>query len=154
MSASSRPTLAPSAASASARLTAVVLLPTPPLPEATATMFLTLGSKCTPRCTAWATIFCVTLTETFSTPATPLAAAISARRKRRNLALGGVAEFDVERHVAASDLEVLQRLGGDEIFAGVGINNGLQGLQQLVRGGHSGFFHRNGGSAVEFSDNL
>jgi hypothetical protein len=40
MSASSRPTLAPSAASASARFTAVVLLPTPPLPEATAMMFL------------------------------------------------------------------------------------------------------------------
>src|SRR6478609_5992940 len=52
MSASRMPTLAPSAASASARLTAVVLLPTPPLPDATATMFFTFGSSWTPRCTA------------------------------------------------------------------------------------------------------
>ncbi len=57
MSASSMPTLAPSAASASARLTAVVLLPTPPLPEATAMMFLMPGISFTPRCTACATIF-------------------------------------------------------------------------------------------------
>ena len=41
MSASRMPTLAPSFASASARLTAVVDLPTPPLPDAIATMFLT-----------------------------------------------------------------------------------------------------------------
>jgi len=39
-SASSRPTLAPWRASASARLTATVDLPTPPLPAATATTFL------------------------------------------------------------------------------------------------------------------
>src|SRR5438874_573013 len=56
MSASSRPTAAPSAARASARFTAVVLLPTPPLPDATATMFLTLGSKATPRWAAGAPI--------------------------------------------------------------------------------------------------
>src|SRR5579863_1209435 len=42
-SASSRPTLWPSFCSASARLTATVVLPTPPLPEATATRFLTPG---------------------------------------------------------------------------------------------------------------
>ncbi len=78
MSASSSPTVAPSAASASARFTAVVLLPTPPLPDATATMFLMLGISCTPRCTEWATIFMLTLTETLSTPGTVLAAATSA----------------------------------------------------------------------------
>ncbi|MCY1560842.1 hypothetical protein D9M68_980280 [compost metagenome] len=80
MSASRMPTWAPSAASASARLTAVVLLPTPPLPEATAMMFFTLGRSCTPRCTACAVIFMLMLTETFSTPGTSLAATISARR--------------------------------------------------------------------------
>jgi hypothetical protein len=58
MSASSRPTVAPSAASASARFTAVVLLPTPPLPLATAMMFLTPGISLTPFCTA-----CVTTLE-------------------------------------------------------------------------------------------
>ena len=45
MSASSRPTRAPVWASATARLTLVVLLPTPPLPEATATTFLTLRQE-------------------------------------------------------------------------------------------------------------
>ena len=74
------PTLAPSAASASARLTAVVLLPTPPLPDATATMFLMFGSSCTPRCTACGTIFVTTLALTLATPGTLRAAAISAFR--------------------------------------------------------------------------
>ena len=41
MSASSRPTLAPACASATARLTLTVHLPTPPLPDATAMMFFT-----------------------------------------------------------------------------------------------------------------
>ena len=75
------PTLAPSAASASARLTAVVLLPTPPLPEATATMFFTLGSNCTPRCTACGMTFVARLALTFSTPDTLRAAAISDLRR-------------------------------------------------------------------------
>ena len=44
MSASSSPTLSPSSASATARLVAVVDLPTPPLPEAIATIALTFGS--------------------------------------------------------------------------------------------------------------
>jgi hypothetical protein len=57
-------------------LTAVVLLPTPPLPDATAMMFFTLGISCTPRCTAWASTLVERLTLTFSTPATPRAAAI------------------------------------------------------------------------------
>ena len=46
MSASSRPTDAPAWASATARLTLTVLLPTPPLPDATAMMFLTPGTSC------------------------------------------------------------------------------------------------------------
>ena len=62
MSASSTPTVAPSAASASARFTAVVDLPTPPLPLATATMFFTPGTSFTPRCTACDTIFVVIVT--------------------------------------------------------------------------------------------
>ncbi|MND09185.1 hypothetical protein D3C83_323160 [compost metagenome] len=52
MSASSNPTWAPSAASASARFTAVVDLPTPPLPDATAITFLTPGISFTPGRTA------------------------------------------------------------------------------------------------------
>ena len=47
-------------------------------------MFFTLGISCTPRCTACAMTFHVTLAETLSTPATPLAAAISAWRKDKS----------------------------------------------------------------------
>ena len=43
MSASSKPVLQPSAASAAARFTATVDLPTPPLPEATAILWRTPG---------------------------------------------------------------------------------------------------------------
>jgi hypothetical protein len=79
MSASSTPTRAPSAASAKARLAATVLLPTPPLPEATAMMFLTFGITLSPRCTTWATIFIVTLALTFAAPAA-FSASITLRR--------------------------------------------------------------------------
>ncbi len=45
-------------------------------------MFFTPGSSCTPRCTAWATIFQPTLTLTLvpSAPAMPRTAATSALR--------------------------------------------------------------------------
>src|SRR4029079_2671251 len=46
MSASSRPPAAPAWANATARLTLTVLLPTPPLPDATARMFFTPGTSC------------------------------------------------------------------------------------------------------------
>jgi len=58
-----------------------VLLPTPPLPEATATMFFTLGINCTPRCTACATILLDRFALTFSTPETLRAAPIKALRR-------------------------------------------------------------------------
>jgi hypothetical protein len=68
MSASSMPTVAPSVASASARFTAVVLLPTPPLPEATAMMFLMPGTSFTPRCTECETTLETTFALTCATP--------------------------------------------------------------------------------------
>ncbi|MDR8834884.1 hypothetical protein FEQ02_05970 [Burkholderia pseudomultivorans] len=74
------PTDAPSAASASARFTAVVLLPTPPLPDATATMFFTFGSSFTPRCTVCATISCDTFTRASRTPGTLRSAAATRAR--------------------------------------------------------------------------
>src|SRR5690606_31585857 len=115
MSASSNPTRAPSAARASARLTAVVLLPTPPLPEATAITFLTLGSSAMPRCTACAA----------------MAAGGGDRgvARRRDLAFGRVAQFDIEGDVGAVDLEVLDRLRAGQRLARVGVDDGLQGLQ-------------------------
>ena len=74
MSASSSPTLAPSAARASARFTAVVLLPTPPLPEATAMMLRTFGSGFKPFCTACAATLQVTETWASGAPAAASAA--------------------------------------------------------------------------------
>ena len=84
MSASSRPTRAPSAASASARLTAVVLLPTPPLPDDTAITLATPGSRATPRCTWCAMTLLETSTATPPTPGTDCAAATSASRTTPN----------------------------------------------------------------------
>ncbi len=43
-------------------------------------MFLTLGMSCTPRCTACAVTLVCRFTDTFSTPGTDRAAAISALR--------------------------------------------------------------------------
>ncbi len=89
MSASSKPTLAPSWANARARFTAVVLLPTPPLPEAMAMMFLTPGSGFRPRWTVWATILTVTLTLTLPTPGRPLSFVITARRMSSSWVFAG-----------------------------------------------------------------
>src|ERR1019366_4729023 len=144
MSASRMPTDAPSAASASARLTAVVLLPTPPLPEATATMFFTLGSNCTPRCTACATILLEMLTLTFSTPCTERAASI---RRRRN-----ASTVDIAGHLAAFDPQVAQLLGGDEIAARFRIDDTTQGIEQRgFLNGHGGVDTGAAGVATEAS---
>ena len=75
MSASSMPTRAPSAAKARARLTAVVLLPTPPLPEATAITFLTPGSSAWPREAACVRIWVDQATSTAVMPSTGFKAA-------------------------------------------------------------------------------
>ena len=106
MSASSMPTVAPSAASASARLTAVVDLPTPPLPEATAMMFLMPGNQ------LHAALHGVRhdLRGNAARVALAAPAALSAcddlAADRLELALAGIAELDVERDVVAGDLDV------------------------------------------------
>jgi len=63
------PTRAPSRASASARLAAVVDLPTPPLPEATAITFFTPAKAGVCAGTWWAGITQSTCTEASLTPA-------------------------------------------------------------------------------------
>ena len=83
------PTDAPSAASASARFTAVVLLPTPPLPDATAMMFFTFGSSFTPRWTACATTCDDTVTCTPATPGTPATALDTSARMDSNWLFAG-----------------------------------------------------------------
>ena len=72
------------------------------------------------------------MTLTLATPATPRAAAISARRSASICDLAGIAELDVEGHVAAGvDAHVAQLLGGDEIAAGLGVDDGLEGLEEI-----------------------
>ena len=80
MSASRTPTVAPSAASASARLTAVVDLPTPPLPLATATMFFTPGTSFTPRWTACEMMRVPIVTETRPAPGSDESADVTSLR--------------------------------------------------------------------------
>ena len=80
--------MAPSAASASARFTAVVLLPTPPLPEATAIMLRTLGSGLSPFCTACAATFQDTLTWAPGAPAAASAATAISRTWSRTASAG------------------------------------------------------------------
>jgi hypothetical protein len=45
-----------------------------------------------------------------------------------NLALGGVAEFNVEGHIAIGHGQVLHRFGRDKILAGIRVDHGLEGL--------------------------
>ena len=89
MSASSIPTDAPSAASASARFAAVVDFPTPPLPEATAMMFLMPGISLTPRCTACDTTLLFTPTVTLPMPGNARSFAITCLRNGSNWLLPG-----------------------------------------------------------------
>ena len=56
----------------------------------------------------------------------------------RDLALGGITQLDVERDVPVVDLQVLHRLGADEVLAGIGVGDGREGLEQLVGGGGHG----------------
>jgi len=49
-----------------------------------------------------------------------------------DLAFGRVAEFDVERDITTADLQVLQRLGADKVFARVGVQHSQQGVQNRL----------------------
>ena len=61
--------------------------------------------------------------------------------QQRDLALGRVAELDIEAQVAPVELEVRQLLGRDEVAPGVGIDDGLErGKQRGFGGGHGMWF--------------
>jgi hypothetical protein len=45
-----------------------------------------------------------------------------------DLAGGGIAQFHVERDIAAGHAQVLQLAGGHEVAAGVGVDDSLEGL--------------------------
>ena len=54
-----------------------------------------------------------------------------------DLALGRIAELDVERNIAAADLDVLDAAAADEILAGIGVDDGLERiLDALFVDGH------------------
>ena len=48
------------------------------------------------------------------------------------LGLGGIAEFDVEGNVVTVELDVLERLAGDEILAGIGVDRSSEGGFDLL----------------------
>ena len=120
MSASSRPTDAPAWASATARLTLTVLLPTPPLPDATAMMFLTPGTSCS----AWRGCDRRTIApQVMSTRVAPMA---SERGVGRPLDLvlertGGRRELDRHRQVGAVDDDVLDHVERDQVAPELGL---------------------------------
>jgi len=49
-----------------------------------------------------------------------------------DLRLGGIAEFDVEGNVVTVELDVLERLAGDEILAGIGVDRSSEGGFDLL----------------------
>jgi hypothetical protein len=52
---------------------------------------------------------------------------MTAARMAADLALGRIAEFDVEGDVVAVDLDILDRFGGNEIFIGIRVDDRRQG---------------------------
>ena len=111
MSASSRPTEAPSRASATARFTATVLLPTPPLPDATAMTFFTPGSSCSAvRGAARRTV----APQVRSTDSTPIgsSAGVHARLDLVLERAGRRRQLDLERDLRAVDAQVPDHVRG------------------------------------------
>jgi hypothetical protein len=119
-------------------LTAVVLLPTPPLPEATAMMFFTPGSGFKPRCTVWATILTVTLALTLPMPGDRPQFRDHGTPDLVDLGLRGITQFDVERDIDALDLDVSCRAGRKKILPGIRVDQFPQcRLHGFKRYGHS-----------------
>ena len=132
MSASSRPTAAPSRASATARFTATVLLPTPPLPDATASTFFTPGSSCSGvRGAARRTV----APQVSSTVSTPIGSSAAWTRVSISSLSGqaGRRQLDLERDLGAVDHEVPNHVPRDEVAAELRLLHLAQGLH------HGGF---------------
>ena len=144
MSPSSSPTDAPDWASATARLTLTVLFPTPPLPDATAMMFLTPGTSCS----AWRG--CGAADHGAPGDVDPGRADPAERGPRRPLDLvlertGGRRQFDGHRDGRAVDDDVLDHVQGDQVLPELGfldgphrIDDGALGDQAHRRGSPSG----------------
>ena len=134
MSPSSSATRLPSLASATARLTAIVVLPTPPLPAPTAMMFLTPSTGVRPSSGRPTARTCAVIsTATDETPGIaettrpgliPQQILHGTRRRR---------ELDDERDCAALDVDVLDEVERDDVLVEVGVLHCAQGIE------HRGF---------------
>ena len=130
MSASIMPTLLPHFASAIARLTATVVLPTPPLPAPTAMTFLTPGTRL-PRAVgadrladarAHLHVDRGDARHLHHGGARLIAHLILDRTRRRR-------QLDGERDAAAIDLQVLDEPEADDVAVKIGIADDLQRLE-------------------------
>ncbi len=133
MSASSTPTRAPWAAQASARFAATVDLPTPPLPEATATIFLTPGNGFSGRCTACAWICEVTSKSTGSPPASRSSCGRSACVRTLGVAPYGKSEAQSDAYAAFAQLHLINGVSRSQGLAQKGIGVMLDGGADLVQ---------------------
>ena len=150
MSASSRPTRARAVFSASARLTAVVDLPTPPLPLATATMawhagHQGLGRRCLRPAAVAALVphepvrrgagalpagrSAVSTAETESTPGKATDGLLRRRAQPLQLGRARPVDLDGEGDMAAAQRQARNHAEIDDIASAIGIGDGLEGGQ-------------------------
>ena len=140
MSPSMMPTLLPHCDSASARLTATVVLPTPPLPAPTAMMFLTPGTAARPAAgsdrfadaRAHLHVDGGHARQLHHGGARLIAHLVLHRTRRRR-------QLDRERDAAAVDLQILDEPETDDVAIEIGIADDLQRLEhaRLIKG-HNG----------------
>src|SRR5580765_6467070 len=129
MSPSMMPTLPPHCDSASARLTATVVLPTPPLPAPTAMMFLTPGTAARPAAGSTASRTRAHLhvdrghAGNLHHGGPRLVAHLVLDRTRRRRQLDG------ERDAAALDLQIFDEAESDDVAIQIGVPDDLEGLQ-------------------------
>ena len=122
--------MAPCAAQASARFAAVVDLPTPPLPEATATMFLTLAKGLSVRCTACAVICDRSVSSKRALPEQRPQVLLQRRLQFGRIIGAGKAQYELDGHHVALQCDGLDRLRLAQGLAQIGIGIGAQ----VVRG--------------------
>ena len=139
MSASSSPTRWPCRASATARFTATVDFPTPPLPEATATMDATSGSSsggfwpCPASGAGGGALCAVSTAVALVMPGCRASRCLD--RAAHRLHRGRVRAVGQQRHLhqAVAQLDAVHQAGGDDVLAGGGVDDGAQRFAQRRR---------------------
>ena len=124
------PTRAPLFDSATARFTATVVLPTPPLPAPTAITFLTPGSGGLP-CSGAETDRTTNrdCTSTLATPGSFATASRACARERVALGRRRIGRLDREDHAIAVDADVLDELERHDVGVQVRVRDGLERIQ-------------------------